>query len=741
MCLNTIYSIGCLLLLYMCSGQSVRPFSFTTDPVIDGCFETPEGSDIAISVHRDVSENHPGLSYSIYPRGDNTAMEVEDYDLHELRENFEALRSITFGVHIRFDGTPEPEERFEFTLSAPDYSPLVIAFCIPGQLEPPTMPPEPPIIPPEPPIMPPEPPKMPPEPPTTTTTTTTTTTQPPLVFSANAKTCVTESLGQLVIRIGRPSSDRSTMTAAVTYTNSDAVSTTDFANSVTTLAFQNGKRNAYLEVPIIDDLVVESQEEFSITISASGYDDVTIKGCINDDDAAVLFDCNRYGVACKAGVCPPSSPTCDCSSATGRTGDDCGIIQSDINGTGCSVMDCGSNGQCVSNGSTGACVCNSGYYNGNAEKCERKRTTITSCDNNKMTICMNPINLYRPLITVSGYTSTECTANPVGGITDTEDRIPSDIQGQCITVGFSGSCGTYTTKTQGGNVCYTIPYRIQYNPNMLLASDEVVYGNCCVNESGQTISTDAILADTATNFLNKQQEIAHFLGVKLSTTLSNGRPISNPVPLNQIYKLCLNIVDDDFSYLGLIRIIVHNGQTDSSRKEAVVFGNDGCSDESGKAIVHSYPSRVSDTQICMQYRPGYFRPGPAALVHDMKYKLCLSGDQAGCQLTTCGVTGDRKKRQTNDGRVESTANTTVYFEDDTTTASQTNGDTSVSPTAKNCLPDMSVMFPAIIVVCIVALILLLIIVYMCFLLMKKRRKQEDEDNEVKSQKSRMSHRY
>ncbi|XP_071103804.1 uncharacterized protein [Haliotis cracherodii] len=562
-----------------------------------------------------------------------------------------------------------------------------------------------------------------------------------LVFSANAKTCVTESLGQLVIRIGRPSSDRSTMTAAVTYTNGDADSTSDFADSVTTLAFQNGKENAYLEVPITDDLVVESQEEFSITISASGYDDITIKGCINDDDAAVLFDCNRYGVTCKAGVCPPSSSTCDCSSATGRTGDDCGIIQSDINGTGCSGMNCGSNGQCVSNGSTGACVCDSGYYNGKAEKCERKRTTITSCDNNKMTICMNPINLHQPLITVSGYTSTECTANPVGAITDTEDRIPSDIQGQCITVGFSGNCGTYTTTTQGGNVCYTIPYRIQYNPIMLVASDEVVYGNCCVNESGQTISTDAILADTATKFLNKQQEIAHFLGVKLSATLSNGRPISNPVPLNQIYKLCLNIVDDGFSYLGLIRIIVHNGQTDSSRKEAVVFGNDGCSDESGKAIVHSYPSRVSDTQICMQYRPGYFRPGPAAVVHDMKYKLCLSGDQAGCQLTTCGVTGGRKKRQTNDGRVESTANTTVYFEDDTTTASQTNGDTSVSPTAKNCLPEMSVMFPAIIVVCIVALILLLIIVYMCFLLMKKRRKQEDEDNEVKSQKSRMSHRY
>ncbi|XP_071103069.1 uncharacterized protein [Haliotis cracherodii] len=564
---------------------------------------------------------------------------------------------------------------------------------------------------------------------------------PSLVFSANARTCVTESLGLLVIRIRRPSSDKSRMTAAVAYTNGDAYSTTDYANNVTTLTFGRRKRNAYLEVPIIDDLVVESREVFSVTISASGYDDITIKGCINDDDAAVLFDCNRYGVSCKAGVCPPSSPTCDCSSATGRTGYDCGIIQSNINGAGCSGMDCGSNGQCVSDGSTGACVCGSGHYSGDAGKCERKRTTITSCDNNKMTICMNPINLYQPLITVSGYTSTECTANPVGGITDTEDRIPSDIQGQCITVGFSGSCGTYTTTTQGGNVCYTIPYRIQYNPIMLVASDEVVYGNCCVNESRQTISTDAILADTATTFVNKQQESANFLGVKLSATLSNGLAISNPVPLNQIYRLCLNIADDGFSYLGLIRIIVHNGQTDSSRKEAVVYGNDGCSDESGKSIVHSYPSRVSDTQICMQYRPGYFRPGPAAVVHDMNYKLCLSEDQAGCELTTCGVTGNRKKRQTNDGRVESTANTTVYFEDDITAASQTNGDTSVFPTAKSCLHEMPVMFPAIIVVCIVALILLLIIVYMCFLLMKNRRKQEDEDNEVKSQKSRMSHRY
>ncbi|XP_046580140.1 uncharacterized protein LOC124287676 [Haliotis rubra] len=276
---------------------------------------------------------------------------------------------------------------------------------------------------------------------------------------------------------------------------------------------------------------------------------------------------------------------------------------------------------------------------------------------------------------------------------------------------------------------------------MMTASDEVVYAKCCVNQAGQTISTDAILADTATKYIDKQQEAVNFLGVTLSATLNNGRAIERALPLNQIYKLCLDVTDNGFAYLGLIRIIVHNGQTGSSRKEAVVYGNDGCSDESGKAIVHSYPSRVSDTRICMRYRPGYFRPGPAAVIHDMKYRLCLAGDQVSCQLTQCGVTGGRKKRQTNTGGVEATANHTVYFEDESTPASQTNSETEVSPTTKDCLLDMSVIFPAIIVVCVVTLVLIIVIMYMCFLLMKKRRKQEDKQDELSSVKSRKSYAY
>ncbi|XP_046580121.1 EGF-like domain-containing protein 2 [Haliotis rubra] len=719
MFLNTICTFVVVLMVCHVEKGGAQLPSFTTDlSPSTGCIPLEEGTPISFNLIR--SGGAFGPSFTIETLDDSATFPA-DYTLPMgTAGTFTVSPNFQIVIDPVDDGITEGEESFTLRFSAIGYTPLDVLFCI---SDPPTttIPPAVTTIPPE--------------------VTTIPTTNAPLAFSANARTCVKESLTPLVIRIRRPSSDTLAMNASVTYSDVDADSTSDYVDSVTTLTFQDGKRNAYLEVPITDDLVVESTEEFSITISAPGYDPITIKGCIKDDDRTVPFNCNRYGVTCDAGTCLPSGSTCDCSTAPDRTGDNCGIIQSNINGTGCAGTDCGRKGRCVSDGSVGACVCNSGYYSGDEGKCELKRTTITSCNNNKMTICMNPINTYRPLITVSGYTSNRCTADLVGNITDNQNRIPSDIQGQCLTVGFSGTCGTYNATSQDGNVCYTIPYRIQYNPNMMTATDEVVYAKCCVNQAGQTISTDAILADTATDNINKQQETLNFLGVKLSPTLNNGRPIDSPLPLNQIYQLCLDITDEGFAYIGLIRIIVHNGQRGSSRKEAVVYGNDGCSDESGKAIVHSYPRRVSDTRICMRYRPGYFRPGPAAVIHDMKYRLCLAGDQASCQLTQCGATGRRKKRQTNTGGVEATANHTVYFEDESTSASQTNTETEVSPTAQNCLLEMSVIFPAIIVVCVVTLLLIIVIMYMCFLLMKKRRKQEDKQDDLKSEKSHKHYPY
>ncbi|XP_067686250.1 serine-rich adhesin for platelets-like isoform X2 [Haliotis asinina] len=718
MFLSAVFSLGVMLMVHLVEGGApVETRSFSTNiPASGGCTQLEEGTMFTFNLLRSTLDAF-GPSYTIVTV-DGSATYLQDYTLLLGTTGSFALSSFTpINIQVKDDANTEGEETFTLRFTAASYEPLDVLFCISDRT--------PPITTTTP----------------TTMTTPTTTTSAPLAFSADTTTCVKESLTPLVIRIRRPSSDTLAINASVTYSDGDAASTSDYADSVTTLAFPNATRDAYLKVPITDDLVVESTEKFSITISAPGYAAINITGCINDDDGAVLFDCTRYGVTCDAGTCPAGGPTCDCSTAPGRTGDNCGIIESNINGTGCATIDCGRNGQCVSNGSDGACVCNSGYYNGVEGKCKLKRTTITSCNNNKMTICMNPINIYKPLITVSGYTSNSCTADLVGNIADSENRIPSDIQGQCLTVGFNDSCGTYTPTSQDGNVCYTIPYRIQYNPNMITASDEVVYAKCCVNQTGQTISTDAILADTATKYLDKQQEGVTFLGVRLSATLSNGLAIENPLPLNEIYKLCLDITDNGFAYISLISIIVHNGQNGSSRQEAVVYGNDGCSDEAGKAIVYSYPRYNGTTRICMRYKPGYFRPGPAAVIHDMKYRLCLAGDQASCQLTQCGAPVGRKKRQTNTGAVEATANTTVYFQDDSTSATQTNTVTEVTPITKDCHIDMSVIFPAIIVVCVVTLLLILVMMYMGFLLMKKRGKREDKLDHLKSDKSRRSYPY
>ncbi|XP_046580122.1 integumentary mucin C.1-like [Haliotis rubra] len=437
MFLNTIFSFGVVLMVCHVEKGGAQLPSFTTDlSPSTGCIPLEEGTPISFNLIR--SGGAFGPSFTIETLDDSATFPA-DYTLPMGKSGtFAFPPNLEIVIVPVDDGISEFAETFTLRFTAGGYIPLDVLFCI---TDPPpltmtttttsttTTTPTSTTT-------------------TSTTTTSTTTTNAPLAFSADARTCVKESLTPLVIRIRRPSSDTLAMNASVTYSDMDADSTSDFADSVTTLAFLDGKRNAYLEVPITDDLVVESTEEFSITISAPGYDPITIKGCINDDDGAVLFDCNRYGVTCDAGTCPPSGSTCDCSTAPDRTGDNCGIIQSNINGVGCSGKNCGRNGRCVSNGSVGVCVCDSGYYNGDEGKCELKRTTITSCNNNKMTICMNPINTYRPLITVSGYTSNRCTADLVGDITDSGNRIPSDIQGQCLTVGFSGTCGTYTATPQ-----------------------------------------------------------------------------------------------------------------------------------------------------------------------------------------------------------------------------------------------------------------------------------------------------
>ncbi|XP_071104059.1 adhesion G-protein coupled receptor V1-like isoform X2 [Haliotis cracherodii] len=527
-----------------------------------------------------------------------------------------------------------------------------------------------------------------------------------LVFTINEKTCEPENRGVVGLHVHRSQFDRGPLNVTVQYEDVSAKSGSDYLTTIRILEFHEMDEYVILEIPIVDDLGTESRETFLVTLSAENYANTTIEACIEDDDAPVHFDCNRYGVNCASGTtCPPNGKTCDCSGVPGRTGPDCSIIADDVNGSGCQDVDCGSRGQCVSVNGTGQCRCYPEFYSTGDKACQLKRTIITSCDNNKMTVCMNPINEFQPLVTVSGHTSTQCTARPVPDPDDPTDRIPAEVKGQCITVEFEGDCGRYPAVKQGNDVCHTVSYRIQYNPILLVASDEILFAKCCLSPIG-TVST-TVDADASQQFINKQFE-EEFYRAKLTLTLANELPIVGPIALNQVFSMCLEATTTGgFAYLGLLRILGHNGRSGASRREAVTYGANGCPDESGKALVDVLPRRECDTKICMDYKPGYFTPGPSSMIYEVTYKLCLADRKEECNLIPCGA-ANRRRRQALNGTFEETTSATVYFLNGST-------DEATGSMVCECTRESSVMFPALIVVCVAALLLLLVVFSMYIL--------------------------
>ncbi|XP_067686154.1 FRAS1-related extracellular matrix protein 2-like isoform X2 [Haliotis asinina] len=531
----------------------------------------------------------------------------------------------------------------------------------------------------------------------------------PLEFTIYGNTCVQERVGAIRLHVHRPQYDRGPRNVTVLYLDSTAMSDRDYLTAARTLEFHGNEGHAILEIPIVEDLRIESRETFLVILSAENYANKTIHICIEDDDAPVDFDCNRHGVNCATGTtCPPNGKTCDCSGVPGRTGPDCSIIADNVNGTGCQAVDCGTGGQCVSVNGTGHCHCHPAFYTAGDKICRMKRTTITSCDNNKMTVCMNPFSIYQPLITVSGYTSTHCTARPVPDPDDPTDRIPAGVKGQCITVEFEGNCGRYPSVQQGNDSCHTVSYRIQYNPILHAASDEVIFAKCCLSPNG-TVSLSSVYADVSQQLFNKQFA-EKFYKARLTLTLANDLPVVGPIPLNQVYRMCLETKAGAFAYLGLVSVLGHNGGSGSSRKVAVTYGTDGCPDESGKSLVHVLPWRVTDTKICMDFKPGYFTTGPASLIYDITYKLCLAARKEDCNLITCG-TATRRRRQAVDGSVEEKTSAVVYFIKGST--DETAGSSLGNRISCECTRESSVMFPAVIGVSMVALTLLLVVFAMC----------------------------
>jgi len=117
-------------------------------------------------------------------------------------------------------------------------------------------------------------------------------------FDTNSQT-VAESVGSVSITVNRSDTNG---TATVNYsTNSDTATSTsgDYTNTSGTLSFDDGQATKTITVPIIDDLINEDSETFSVSLSSptSQYGAVAITGTnlhtvtITDNDASTIsFD-------------------------------------------------------------------------------------------------------------------------------------------------------------------------------------------------------------------------------------------------------------------------------------------------------------------------------------------------------------------------------------------------------------------------------------------------------------------
>ncbi|XP_046358853.2 uncharacterized protein LOC124136849 [Haliotis rufescens] len=264
---------------------------------------------------------------------------------------------------------------------------------------------------------------------------------------------------------------------------------------------------------------------------------------------------------------------------------------------------------------------------------------------------------------------------------------------------------------------------------MRTASDEIVYASCCVNAVRETISTHAIEANPATKFLNTQTETTDFFGVRLNLLKSNGLPLEEPVPMNQVYSLCVAVTDEAYDFVGLFLITARN--EDSSR--SVQTYSDGCNDVGADSIIHRMPYRVNAKKICMEYKPGFFTPGPPEIIFDIEYNLCTTASQSSCNLETeCNDAG-RKRRQAIEEPNKNNAVARVRFEGGQT-ASESQGAEAVAPSVAECNTTPT-MFVAIIATSVIVVLLLLVTIVLSCLLMKRRRRKEFDGDGFKTEKS------
>ncbi|XP_071103306.1 uncharacterized protein [Haliotis cracherodii] len=266
---------------------------------------------------------------------------------------------------------------------------------------------------------------------------------------------------------------------------------------------------------------------------------------------------------------------------------------------------------------------------------------------------------------------------------------------------------------------------------MRTASDEVVYGSCCVNSARETISTHAIEANPDTKFVNIQKETTNFFGVRLNLLKSNGLPLEQPAPLNQVFSLCVAVTDEAYDFVGLFLITARN--EDSTR--SVQTYADGCYDYGAESIIHRMPYRVNAKTICMEYKPGFFTPGPPEMIFDIEYNLCPTARQDFCKLETeCNdAVEKRKRRQAIEESNKNNAVARVRFEGGQT-ASESQGAEAVAPSVAECNTTPT-MFVAIIATSVIVVLLLLATIVLSCLLMKRGRRKEFDGDGFETEKS------
>ncbi|RMH77258.1 MAG: hypothetical protein D6680_05770 [Cyanobacteria bacterium J007] len=119
------------------------------------------------------------------------------------------------------------------------------------------------------------------------------------ILDFSAPVSVDEGAGVATVRVTRTGDTSESVSATVRPSNGTAIAPRDFSSSPLTVTFAPGQTEGTVEIPIVDDLAVEGNESFSLSLALDNSQTIlgdrdTAEVTILDNDAAIAFASAQY---------------------------------------------------------------------------------------------------------------------------------------------------------------------------------------------------------------------------------------------------------------------------------------------------------------------------------------------------------------------------------------------------------------------------------------------------------------